>query len=644
MLDVFTPNYWPPVSDYTPGLTPKQWLALLNDPAVTTPETLTMLQAMQLLGGESTCAHLAEVYGRNYNYYNTLGYTFGRRIKLHTNCPAYPSAETKYWWIPFVGRNVQEDGKKRFSWKLRDELKEALLSIPIPDHFSVPPGSRKTDIPLNTILYGPPGTGKTYYTVIYAVAVIEQVPLDVIEAEAAVNYSEVLRRFREYRAAERIGFVTFHQSYGYEDFIEGIRPVVSGEDDADGGDLRYRVEPGIFKRFCSRAEVRSVSAPDIRHLGIREDPAIWKVSLEGSGENETRRECLSDAPNGHIRIGWDAYGPNITEETNFADGGKVVLNAFINRIQVGDIVLSCYNASTIDGIGVVTGDYEWHNEYKHYKRLRRVNWIVRKKLNVLELTGGSSLTTASVYRMWNVALPDLYRLIEENLPASSTPVAAAPENYAFIIDEINRGNISKIFGELITLLEPSKRIGAKEEMRISLPYSPKPFGIPENVWVLGTMNTADRSIALLDTALRRRFHFVEMMPQPELFAGILVDELDIQRMLTRLNQKISILYDREHTIGHACFMSLRDTPTLETLAGIFRSSILPLLQEYFYDDYEKIRLILGDNRKPDPAFQFVRKLPEDPDLFGDGGSDISLAPQYEINEGAFLQIDSYRSI
>ena len=502
-----------------------------------------------------------------------------------------------------------------------------------------------TNIPLNTILYGPPGTGKTYHTVIYAVAVIEQMPLDVIEAEAAANYSEVLRRFREYRAAERIGFVTFHQSYGYEDFIEGIRPVVSGDEDADGGDLRYRVEPGIFKRFCARAEVRSVSSPDIRHLGIREDPAIWKVSLEGAGENETRRECLSGGPNGHIRIGWDAYGPNITGETNFADGGKIVLNTFINRMQVGDLVLSCYNATTIDAIGVVTGDYEWHDEYKNYKRLRQVNWIIRQKLNVLELTGGSPLTTASVYRMWNVALSDLYRLIEENLPADSAPAATAtPENYVFIIDEINRGNISKIFGELITLLEPSKRIGAEEEMRISLPYSPKPFGIPKNVWVLGTMNTADRSIALLDTALRRRFHFVEMMPQPELFAGISVDGLDIRQMLTRLNRKISILYDREHTIGHACFMSLRDTPTLETLAGIFQDSILPLLQEYFYDDYEKIRLVLGDNRKSDPALQFIRKLPEDPDLFGESGSDLSDRPQYEVNEFAFYQIDAYRSI
>lgn len=168
------------------------------------------------------------------------------------------------------------------------------------------------------------------------------------------------------------------------------------------------------------------------------------------------------------------------------------------------------------------------------------------------------------------------------------------EPYIFIIDEINRGNISKIFGELITLIEDTKREGRDDAQSAELPHGGR-FSVPKNVYILGTMNTADRSIALLDTALRRRFDFIEMMPSQTLLDGVTVDGINIQKLLNCMNERIEFLFDREHTIGHAFFMSLRKNPTAEKLKEIFRNKVIPLLQEYFYDDYQKIGLVLGSS-------------------------------------------------
>lgn len=498
-----------------------------------------------------------------------------------------------------------------------------------------------TDVGLNTILYGPPGTGKTYYTVIYAVAIIENKELAEVAEE---EYDAVLDRYNEYKAQGRIEFTTFHQSYGYEEFIEGIRPAIVDEgEQADAGNIQYSVQPGIFKKFCEKAD-RPVSVhASTGDMGIRENATIWKVSLWSTGDNEVRTECLQ---NGHIRIGWDQYGKDITDETDFTeDGGRIVLNAFMNKMQIGDIVFSCYSASTIDAIGVVTGEYEWHDEYYELKRLRKVNWIVKNiRENIMIINGGTSMTLASVYRLSNIALADVYTLIEKYQPAPLVPVDQR-DNYVFIIDEINRGNISKIFGELITLIEATKRVGLPEGMKAVLPYSQKPFGVPKNVYIIGTMNTADRSIATIDTALRRRFFFKEMMPQPDVLAGITVEDLSVSDMLMRMNKRITVLYDREHTIGHAYFMPLKESPTLETLAKIFTNNIIPLLQEYFYEDYEKIQLVLGDNRKQSDEFKFIIDKENDySDLFGDVDVDLDDGRNYEINYGAFDKIEAYRSI
>lgn len=219
------------------------------------------------------------------------------------------------------------------------------------------------------------------------------------------------------------------------------------------------------------------------------------------------------------------------------------------------------------------------------------------------------------------------------------------EKFVFIIDEINRGNISKIFGELITVIEPSKRIGQAEELKVRLAYSQEPFGVPDNVYIVGTMNTADRSIALLDTAIRRRFDFVEMLPRPELFRDTTVEGVSIEAILATINKRVEILLDREHTIGHAYFMQLRKEPTLENLGKIFKNAIVPLLQEYFYGDYQKIRWVLGDyNKEPDEQFvkavaiDYKKTFGENVELF------LDVDDTYEINDDAFYNINAYSKL
>lgn len=361
-----------------------------------------------------------------------------------------------------------------------------------------------TDFDKNIILYGPPGTGKTYYSAIYAVAICMPEKYASLNEVQKLPYADVMKEYNRLKNEGRVAFTTFHQSYSYEEFIEGIKPVVEEET----GKIGYSVTDGIFKKFCKKAEQAG---------GVQSAPDTF------------------------------VYNP----------------------IQQEDLT---------------TND----------------------------------------------------------------------KNYVFIIDEINRGNISKIFGELITLIETTKRKGQNQTEAVSaiLPYSGSEFCVPSNVYILGTMNTADRSIALIDTALRRRFQFVEMMPESKVLdsmgVGIISEqgvELDVSRMLDIINKRIEYLFDREHMIGHAFFTELQADPSLQCLGKIFRKRIIPLLQEYFYEDYSKIQLVLGDNLKPDDKYKFVIDFPvEIKDVFN-GTPDVDLPEHsYKIQDEAFFRIDSYKYI
>lgn len=481
----------------------------------------------------------------------------------------------------------------------------------------------------NIILYGTPGTGKTYSSIQYAVAIIEGKPLTEIKDE---DYESVFNRYLKYKEDGLIAFTTFHQSFSYEEFIEGIRPVVFSEEKSEtGNEIEYEIHNGIFKEFCDKAGTPLGSGTSL-DLGIGKNPTVWKVSLERTGNNLTRTECLE---NSHIRIGWDNYGETISDATDYSkEKGSVVLNTFYNRMQIGDIVMSCYSSKTIDAIGVVTGEPEWHDEYEHYKRLRNVKWLAKEiKEDIVELNAGKTMTLPAVYKL-SVSVSDALRLLRKVKPALFTQKLKIP-NRVFIIDEINRGNISKIFGELITLIEPEKR----EKVKAILPYSGQSFGVPDNVYIIGTMNTADRSTAMLDTALRRRFSFVEMLPESATLKDVFVEKIDIAAMLNTLNKRINVLLDREHTIGHSYLLPLKNDSTIENLSRIFRNNIIPLLQEYFYDDYEKIQLVLGDNQKSDDITRFIVKKADVVKLFGN--SEANFPEYYEINSEAFKRIDAY---
>lgn len=249
-------------------------------------------------------------------------------------------------------------------------------------------------------------------------------------------------------------------------------------------------------------------------------------------------------------------------------------------------------------MGVITGEFYEDDKLlndeklKDYKRVRKVAWLKKETINILPYNDNTSLTLQTLYELKRVNAVNFLRDLK--LIADNTK-----KPFILIIDEINRGNIAKILGELITLLEPSKRIGNDEEIRVSLPYSEnkfdggRGFGVPKNLYLIGTMNTADRSIALLDTALRRRFEFVEMMPDVE-NKGISTDcdGVNLRSLLKAINNRIEFLLDREHTLGHSFFI---DITSLEALKNAFKTKIIPLLQEYFYEDYAKIDAVLNEN-------------------------------------------------
>lgn len=572
--DTFSTIWEPLLNKYPSPLTVEQWKAILTDRSIVDNNSLLMIKQVLEQGNAVTLDDLSNLYAIPVRKYEWIKDDLVRRICEKSPFRISPYRK-KYDYVPF------QYSKKNKSYKLRDELVEATQEITgLFDGLTENGDSGSGEIslakyPLNTIFYGPPGTGKTYAAARYAVKIITGKDLE--------------KPFEEYRrllSEGRIGFVTFHQSYGYEEFIEGIRPNL---DDNPDSTLTYREEDGIFKEFCERAK-NSVSAVGLE--GLNESPTVWKVSLKGAGDNPIRTECLE---NGHIRIGWHEYGKEITDETVYDMGGRYVLDAFINKMSIGDVVVSCYSETTTDAIGIITSDYYYDSKNgKEYPRYRDVKWIRKFKdspQNITAINSGKVMTLASVYKM-KIPLKDVLELAGEEIDTS------VPEKrFVFIIDEINRGNISRIFGELITLLEESKRRGNEEETIVKLPYTKEDFSVPNNVYVIGTMNTADKSLVSLDTALRRRFKFKEVITDYSLLTDDL-DGINVQDLLRTVNERIEFLYDRDHMIGHSYMMNLN---SLEDLNAAFVDSVIPLLQEYFMDDFEKIGQILAPFGKMDAS-------------------------------------------
>lgn len=493
----------------------------------------------------------------------------------------------------------------------------------------------------NMILYGPPGTGKTYHTIIYSVAICDHLSIDEVKSRP---YDEVINRYNQLKNDEkRIAFTTFHQSYGYEEFIEGIKPKIEN----DSQDVEYTIKDGVFKAFCERA--RQVEATTNKVV-VNENARVWNVILGGSVTPELKQTCFKE---NSMRIGWNQQPEIITEETEgLTENAKRILFSFQDEMAIGDIVVSRYNSTSIDGIGIVKSSYVFDETIKDYPRKRDVDWIYTgAPIEIVSLNNEKQLDSKVLYALYRVKITELLKLIPQDR-YDKLVVQNETKPYVFIIDEINRGNISKIFGELITLIEDTKRKGAKEEMEVTLPYSHKSFSVPNNVYLMGTMNTADRSISFMDTALRRRFQFEEMMPDMQILKDIHADKiekegivLNVTDMLSIMNKRIEILYDREHTIGHAFFTGLKDEPTIDKLATIFMKSIIPLLKEYFYDDYSKIMLVLGDNYKKNDEHKFILAKRIGQDIFKGDIENLDIPNYtYEINKDAFNNIMSYVEI
>ena len=476
-------------------------------------------------------------------------------------------------------------------WCMKDYMKEELKNKMTTETNNSSKGTWYDDVVRiwerrkNVVLYGAPGTGKTYDVPELAVRLCDPAFM-----AAEPSREEIVSRYNQLKTEKRIAFTTFHQSLDYEDWIEGLRPVVN-----ENNQVTYEIESGIFKKLCEEAERPVVKD---KQVGISDNAVVWKVSLAGTGDNDVRRECME---NNHIRIGWDGYGPVISDETDWSvynGEGKQILDAYINKMKIGDIVMSCYSSQTIDAIGVVAGEYEFEDKFPNYKRVRRVNWLVKNiNENIVEMNDGKTMTLGTVYRLNSITLDNVKSILEKY--DTSSKMEENDKAYVMVIDELNRGNVSKVFGELITLLEADKRKGRINAESVVLPYSKKAFHIPNNVYLIATMNTADRSLGSLDYAIRRRFAFIAEKPfglevegfDEDLFekvSRLFVKNFDEykesgwdQTMKLEPADTLSDEYKPEDVwIGHSYFL-MQDEE--DNTSNRLLYEIIPLLEEYVRD-------------------------------------------------------------
>ncbi|CAM5225542.1 McrB family protein [Alishewanella longhuensis] len=423
-------------------------------------------------------------------------------------------------------------------------------------------------IPLNQIFFGPPGTGKTHITIEAAVKAADTGFIWECREQLKARYDELV-------TAGRIRFVTFHQSYSYEDFVEGLSAT------STDGKISYEKKLGVFRKLVNTArEYRTT-------------------------EKRKASESFSDC--------WQAFIKQLDESPT-----GVAIKTKRSQFVVTEVEDNTIRFDKNQGNSV------------HTLALSTLHAVFDGQR---EVHGG--------LQPYYDALIAYIRELGQQLSATEV----VRQNYVLVIDEINRGNISRIFGELITLIEPSKRIGAAEALEVTLPLTGDKFGVPDNLYIIGTMNTADRSLAGLDLALRRRFTFVEMPPKPELLDNLIVDGVKIGQMLRVMNQRISALLDRDHCIGHAYFMPLQDNPGLDLLADIFKQNILPLLQEYFFEDWQRIGWVLNDQSKENDDLKFVRKVKGlDGQMLFPKVQNFKMRDCWEINHYALMKPEAYHLI
>lgn len=553
-----------------------------------------------------------------------------------------------------------------YSHKLVEEYKQ---SIPTKEQEVKPDSDDGDDLninivkqPLNQILFGPAGTGKTYHTIDQALKILDSSLIEELESEDNSYDREALKnKFNEFVTKGQVKFVTFHQSFSYEDFIEGIR-AESIETELENGEkiqtLQYPVKDGIFLELCKSATTKVKKSSNKNSINLS-NIQPWKMSLGRAGyEEDVYDYCMN---NNCILLGWgddldfsscknrkeieDYMKSNGYEEylKDYPSSASFVHN-FKNVMKLGDLVIASDGNHKFRAIGKITGNYEFlkgeNEELPDFRQMRKVEWLrqyIPSLPNDRLLKSDKNFSMQTLYKLTHIDSNKLSQLLAEDSVEDFNE-----KNFVIIIDEINRGNISKIFGELITLIEPNKRKGEAEEISVILPYSKSEFSVPNNVYIIGTMNSSDRSLTGIDIALRRRFDFTEMPPKPEALKDIEIEGINLDSLLDKINRRIEVLLDKEHCIGHANFMSLNHESAIKDLANIFRKKVLPLLQEYFFEDWSKINMVLNDNgmlKKESVSIDklFATTLKDDLSYYEN-------RELWKINDSSFEDVQSYLTI
>lgn len=439
----------------------------------------------------------------------------------------------------------------------------------------------------NVILQGAPGTGKTWSIPEVVTRLCGRVPND-----QEVDRHTVIEAYKRLLDEGRVVFTTFHPSYDYEDFVEGWVPGSEGDGVDTSGQNPLHVRPGIFRQICRDAAqsafIEEAEKLADENFNISDKADVWKVSLCHTGPNPLRELCLA---NNCIRIGWPDLPWDVSDHIASGGQGASSLNYFYNEMKPGDIVVSCFSANTTDAIGMVKdGPVEWVESDDGFHRSRSVEWIWKgAPADITEILG-CNMTLSTIYSLTKRFSPAAVRafLRERKAEQNTRSQAEAARNtslpYVLVIDEINRGNIAKIFGELITLLEADKRRGGLTESSVTLPYSQAKLTVPENLYVIGTMNTADRSIGMVDYALRRRFAFYRMEPQilPERFNQFLFKQVQAIFMEDGKPNRtcLSEEFDPFDVMpGQSYFVAAND----EEKHHRFTYELKPLLEEYLRD-------------------------------------------------------------